>query len=104
MPHEKSFGSDGDYFKWVEDWSSRFATELDINDITIDCSREIMTKFIKTAYDAGLTSGEIVDFFCVSSDSVSDRLKSLDGIEKQMLIAIFDDVNSRTFNMYFEAH
>lgn len=52
--------------------------------------------YLETAYKASLSCGEVVDFFCVSSDAVCERL-SLDDRIRQELIACFDRLNPEAF-------
>jgi hypothetical protein len=52
--------------------------------------------YLDTAYSASLSSGEVIDFFCVSSDSVCERL-GFDFEKNKQLIEWFDRLNPTAF-------
>lgn len=52
--------------------------------------------YLETAYTASLSGGEVVDFFCISSDSVCEHLGFGPDLDKQV-IDCFDRLNPAAF-------
>ena len=67
----------------------------------IDEIQNAIYDYVNLGYASGLAAEEIVDFFCVSSDSVVDRIDGLIDSDREFIIYIFDRINCTLFQKYF---
>jgi hypothetical protein len=91
MDYDKDRDEDAGYDEFVE-----WLIEGTCRRFLQDGGESAVTWYLENAYKASLSGDEVIDFFCVSSDSVCDRL-SADDQTRQVLTSCFDRLNPTAF-------
>ena len=92
--------SDDDYFRFIHWLEEETAKELKLARGNEQATRLAILHYLETGYGAYLTSGELVDFFCVSSPSVLDKAEYSDE-ETEFAVKLYDDLNPKVFSHYY---
>ncbi len=92
--------SDESYFAFVECLENRTAAELQQAKGNEAAIRVAVLDYLEIGYGASLTSGELVDFFCVSTPSVMDKAGYSED-EADKAIEIYDEINPKCFARFF---
>lgn len=93
--------SDESYFAFVEWLENKTAAELQRAKGNERAIRAAIVGYLETGYGAHRTSGELVDFFCVSTPSVLDKAGYSEE-EADDAIEIYDEINPDIFARYFD--
>lgn len=101
MNYDKAVStSDEEYFaftEWLEDETAIELKQAKGNEVAI---RIAIRRYLETGYQAHLTSGELVDFFCVSTPSVLDKAEFSED-EADAAVKLYDEINPEIFVKYY---
>lgn len=92
--------SDEDYFaftKWLKD---KTAQELKMALGDVGAIKKSITDYLYKGYSAKLTSGQLVDYFCVSAPSILDEAGYF-GEEADAVIRLYDEINPEIFSKFY---
>ena len=62
--------------------------------------KQAIADYLEKGYSARLSSGELVDFFCVSTPSILDKA-GYDEEEADAAIRLYDEINTDLFSKYY---
>jgi hypothetical protein len=85
------------FVNWLEGETARSLREAK-GDIT--ALREVIRKYLEIGYSSRLSSGQLVDYFCVSTPSILDRAGYTEE-EADLAVKIYDEVNPELFARYY---
>lgn len=94
--------SEADYFKFTEWLEDEAAKDLKQAKGTEFMMRAAIQRYLETGYGAHLSSGELVDFFCVSTPSVLDKAGYSDD-EIDFAVKLYDEINYELFPRYYSS-
>src|SRR5262245_33901146 len=89
-----------DYFAFVEWLENETASSLQLAKGDVVAITAAITAYLETGYSAALSSGELVDFFCVSTPSVLDKAGYSEE-ESGATVALYDEINPGIFARYY---
>lgn len=92
--------SEEDYFafcSWLED---KTADSLKASRGNTEAIKQAIVNYLERGYSAYLSSGELVDFFCVSTPSILDKAGYYEE-EADAVIKLYDEINPELFSKYY---
>jgi len=92
--------SEEDYFAFTAWLENKTADGLVASRGNTEAIKQTMVDYLERGYSAHLSSGELVDFFCVSTPSILDKA-GYDEEEADAAINIYDEINPELFYKYY---
>jgi len=92
--------SEEDYFAFCELLENKTASDLRQAKGDKDAIIAAITTYLETGYNALLSSGELVDFFCVSTPSILDKAGYSEE-EAEEAIRLYDEINPGLFGRFY---
>ena len=99
MKYDALTGADEDYFAFVEWLESETASRLQQAKGDKRAIATAITIYLETGYNAHLTSGELVDFFCVDTPSILDKAGYLEA-DADMAVELYDEIEPGIFKKF----
>ncbi len=100
MKYEKNDDSEEDYFAFVHWLEKETANELKQANGNVLAIRAAIHRYLERGYQAHLTSGELVDFFCVSTPCILHMAEFSDD-EFDAVVTLYDEINPELFAKYY---
>lgn len=88
------------YFKFCDWLDAVTAADLKQAKGNVPAMRVAIQRYLETGYGAHLSSGELVDFFCVSTPSILD-LAGYSDEEADLAVKLYDEINPGLFSRYY---
>jgi len=92
--------SEEDYFKFCDWLDAVTAADLTQAKGNVSAMRAAIQRYLETGYGAHLSSGEMVDFFCVSTPNILDMAGYSDE-EADLAVKLYDEINPALFSRYY---
>ena len=99
MEYDALNGSDEDYQAFVEWLETETASKLREANGDQQAIAAAITTYLETGYKAHLSSGELVDFFCVSSPSILDNAGYSEE-ESDLAVELYDQIDPAVFKKF----
>ncbi|MGH9769266.1 MAG: hypothetical protein ACREAB_17720 [Blastocatellia bacterium] len=92
--------SEEDYFAFIHWLEDKTADRLRASRGNIEAIKQAIVGYLEKGYSAHLSSGELVDFFCVSTPSILDKAGYYEE-EADAAIKLYDEINPELFSKYY---
>ena len=92
--------TEAEYGAFVNRLKELTAKELAEADSSAEALEAAILRYLHAGYQARLTRGEIIDFFCVDGPSILD-LAAIAGEEADEIVRRFDELNRKIFALYW---
>jgi hypothetical protein len=92
--------SDEDYFKFTAWLITETAIEMKQARGNVSAIRIAIWRYLETGYGSHLTSGQLVDYFCVSTPSILDKAEYSEE-ETDEAVKLYDEINPEMFSRYY---
>ena len=92
--------SEEDYFAFTTWLENKTADSLRASRGNIEATKQAIVDYLEKGYSAHLSSGELVDFFCVSTPSILDKAGYSEE-EADAAVSLYDEINPALFSKYY---
>ena len=99
MEYDALNGSDDDYFAFVEWLENETAPNLQRAKGDKGAIAAAITNYLETGYTAHLTSGELLDFFCVDTPSILDKAGYSES-DADLAVELYDEIDPGVFKKF----
>jgi hypothetical protein len=99
MEYDALTGSDEDYSAFVEWLESETASSLEQAKGDEPAIATAIRTYLETGYSAHLTSGELVDFFCVNTPSILDKAGYFE-VHADWAVELYDQIDPEVFKKF----
>lgn len=99
MKYDALNGTDEEYAAFVEWLEGETASSLQKAKGDNRAIAAAITSYLETGYSAHVTSGELVDFFCVSTPSILDKAGYSEA-EADSAVALYDEIAPSVFKKF----
>lgn len=92
--------SEDDYFSYIHWLEEQTANDLKRAKGDEQAIRTAIQRYLDTGYGAHLSSGELVDYFCVSTPSILHKAEYSEE-ETDAAVRLYDEINYQTFPRFY---
>jgi hypothetical protein len=92
--------SEEDYWAFITWLEDKTANSLNAARGNIEAIKQAIVDYLEKGYSAHLSSGELVDFFCVSTPSILDKAGYSEE-EADAAVRLYDEINPELFHKYY---
>jgi hypothetical protein len=92
--------SEEDYSAFVDLLEAKTANSLSAARGDTEAVKQAIVDYLENGYSSHLSSGELVDFFCVSTPSILDKAGYSEE-EADAAIKLYDEINPELFYKYY---